>query len=395
MMWRFGSGLLAIGGLLASLIFADISVSAADAQIRIIHAIPDAPTADVYLDEKPAARSLAFTQVTGYLSVPPGKHDFQVFRAGANPATDAPFLDVKGADIPPDAKLSVVAIGKGSDIRPLVVDETTAAPPRGKAKVRFVHAAPDAPAMDVAVVGGPVLFPGATFGNAYPYQEVDAATYNLAVRPAGTGEVALDLPGVQLKGGTTYTVFGLSTPGNAPKLAAVVAGDETLFFVGSSARVAGAGIAANAGGSGADTRAVPAPPPVPKPVSMPITGFARPQLPFDLALVLALIAGVISIGAGMVLRRRGHRGAMLPDDSPAVAPGAGPVFLRVIVQSALSALLIIVGRQRRAGTVRPVARRTPASLRLLPASFVALSVVVIAITRYMQINRMYCRLDTS
>jgi len=86
-----------------------------------------------------------------------------------------------------------------------------------------VHASPDAPAVDVALTGGPVLFGNVPFRGASEYISVDGGTYDLEVRVAGTQTVALSLPGTMLMGGTNYTVFatGLLADGSLGALPVV------------------------------------------------------------------------------------------------------------------------------------------------------------------------------
>ena len=50
----------------------------------------------------------------------------------------------------------MAATGFLASIQPLVLEDDRGT--TGQAKVRFVHTSPDAPAVDVAVKGGPVLF---------------------------------------------------------------------------------------------------------------------------------------------------------------------------------------------------------------------------------------------
>lgn len=79
----------------------------------------------------------------------------------------------------------------------------------GNARVRVIHASPDAPAVDIAVMGGDVLIPGLEFPNGSDYLEVPAGTYDLEVRAAGTMDVALALPGVTLEAGTVYEIIAV------------------------------------------------------------------------------------------------------------------------------------------------------------------------------------------
>ena len=75
-----------------------------------------------------------------------------------------------------------VLAGCGDDDAP----PATPTPPAGKAQVRVVHAAADAPAVDVYAEGvAAPLLTNVAYGDASAYVTVDAGTYNLQVRPAG------------------------------------------------------------------------------------------------------------------------------------------------------------------------------------------------------------------
>jgi hypothetical protein len=102
---------------------------------------------------------------------------------------------------------SVFAIDSVSKISAVVLTDDLTAPTSGKAHVRFIHLSPNAPAVDVAVTGGGVLIGNKSFKDYTPFVPLDAATYNLEVRLAGTATVVLSLPGITLQAGKIYTVF--------------------------------------------------------------------------------------------------------------------------------------------------------------------------------------------
>jgi hypothetical protein len=66
---------------------------------------------------------------------------------------------------------------------------------------------PDAPAVDVALDGGAVVFGNKAFKGSTAFTPLDAGAYDLEVRVAGTTTVALDLPSITLQAGKIYTVF--------------------------------------------------------------------------------------------------------------------------------------------------------------------------------------------
>lgn len=191
------------------------------ANIRVVHASPDAPAVDVYIDGRQVIAALPFSKDSPYQAITSGRHDIQVFATGANPLRDRPVIDGRGTSIGADARLTVIALGRLMEpVRGVLADDRTAAPAAGKAKVKFIHAAPDAPAVDIAVRGGAVLFPNTEYMRSYPYQEIDARMYDLEVRLAGRTDVVLAVPGVNLVAGQIYSLYALGFVSGTPALSA-------------------------------------------------------------------------------------------------------------------------------------------------------------------------------
>ena len=172
------------------------------ARVMAVHASPDAPAVDLLVDGVVAGTGLTFPNNTGYLTVKAGTRNLKINVAGTT-------TTVINADLPlsPSASYTVFAADSVSKIGPVVLTDDLTAPAAGMAHVRFVHLSPNAPAVDVAVTSGPVLFPNKSFKQFSPFTPVAAGTYNLEVRPAGSGSVVLPLPGITLQAGKIYTVF--------------------------------------------------------------------------------------------------------------------------------------------------------------------------------------------
>ncbi len=192
------------------------------ARVRVVHASPDAPAVDVWVDGNVAFSNAPFTGITGYASLEPAGYNVQVVPTGE---TEPVVIDAN-LDLTANTDYTVVAVGALENIEPLVLVDDNSRPAEGKAHVRFVHASPDAPAVDIAVAGGgPVLFSNVAFKAVGSYLPVDAATYDLEVRIAGTEDVALSVPDLTLDEGTVYTVFAMGLAGGEPALQAVPAVD--------------------------------------------------------------------------------------------------------------------------------------------------------------------------
>ena len=234
-----------------------------EARVRVVHASPDAPAVDVWVDGSVAFSNAPFKGITDYATLAPATYNVQVTPTGA---TEPVVID---ADLTLEASTdyTVVAVGLLADIEPLVLIDNNSAPAAGKAHVRFVHASPDAPAVDIAVAdGGPVLFSNVEFKGVGDYLPVDAGTYDLEVRLAGTETVALEVPGVALADGTVYTIFAMGLAGGDPALEAVPSVDAAA----------------------------------PAPELIAETGGEVTSL----LLVATLVGGLALIGGGLVLRRK-------------------------------------------------------------------------------------------
>lgn len=203
-----------------------LPVSVASADVRVVHASPDAPNVDVIVNDdfaNPAFSNAPFTGVTNYVPLPTATYNFKVVPSGAT----MPVVIDADVAIDGNTDYSIVATNTLANIEPWVlVDDNTSNP--DMARVRFVHASPDAPTVDVAVAGGgPILFDDVSFQDAPIYQMVAPGTYDLEVQTADNSAAVLPVSGVTLEAGFVYTVFavGFATPGSDPGLSAVLSVD--------------------------------------------------------------------------------------------------------------------------------------------------------------------------
>ncbi|HEX9251629.1 MAG TPA: DUF4397 domain-containing protein [Ignavibacteriaceae bacterium] len=171
-------------------------------KVLVTHASPDAPGVDILVDNTVAATNLTFPNSVGYAELTAGTRNIKVNVTG----TSTTALQ---ANLPLEANknYSIFAVNTVSSIEAIVLEDNLTAPASGKAHVRFIHLSPDAPAVDITTTSGAVVFGNYTFKQASAFTPLDAGTYDLQVRLAGTSTVVLDLPGIALAPGKIYTVF--------------------------------------------------------------------------------------------------------------------------------------------------------------------------------------------
>ena len=191
-----------------------------NARVLVVHASPDAPGVDLLVDNnKVNSTALVYPNNTGYLSIAEGNHNIKVNATGTS--TSVINADV---NLVKDMNYTVFAYDVVSAIKPLVLMDNLATPANGKAHIRFMHLSPGAPAVTVGVVNGTAftpLFSNRTFETAatatanQAFMPVDAGTYTVEVRVAGTDNAVLTVPNVALQSGKIYTVFARGIVGNA------------------------------------------------------------------------------------------------------------------------------------------------------------------------------------
>jgi hypothetical protein len=216
---------LAASAILAAAISAPAAAAAADgdAHVRVLHASPDAPAVDVWLDGTivDALTNVPFSTISDYLPVPAGSHQVQVFATGTD---SSPVIDTT-VDLAADTAYTVAATNVVASIEAQILTDDPS-PTADSAQIRVVHFSADAPAVDVAPDGGDPIVSDLAYPNASGYLDVPADEYDLEVRAAGTSDVALQLDPVTVEAGNAYSVFaiGSASDGGEP-LQVVIAAD--------------------------------------------------------------------------------------------------------------------------------------------------------------------------
>ncbi|MCA1055647.1 DUF4397 domain-containing protein [Rossellomorea aquimaris] len=193
-----------------------------DAMVRIVHASPDAPAVDVYVDDKAVVEGAEFKAATDYMNLPAGEHKVEIYAAGTMGTEEPVISQMLTVE---EGMAYTVAAANTLDNLELVVAQDSMEVTEGMTKVRVGHLSPDAPTVDVGPIGGDALFSGAEFKAITDYKELDPGTYDLEIRTP-EGDQVLDLSGTMLEENTVYSVFAINT---ADQLEVLVLKDYTLM----------------------------------------------------------------------------------------------------------------------------------------------------------------------
>jgi hypothetical protein len=199
-----------------------MEVKKMNSYVRVFHAVPDAPAVDVYANCNLIVQNLSYKNVSEYLNVPSGPTNIKIYPAGEryNPVLDVDIV------VPPSQILTVAAVGTLAEIGLLAIEESKECAPCYQTSVRFGHLSPNAPAVDITLEDGTVIFANVSFTQVTDYIRVDAGIYKLQVRIAGTNQIVLRLSPAELMPKNFYTVYAVGLVGQIPPLEALVSLDR-------------------------------------------------------------------------------------------------------------------------------------------------------------------------
>jgi hypothetical protein len=194
------------------------------ALLRVLHASPNVPAVSVFVNGQLAVKRLSTLKATGYLALDAGSYDVAVAPAG-KPIGQA----VLKARITLADKTRYTAVARGlaggaKNKLELALQRDIAIAPAGKAGVRVWHLSPDAPRVDIWVNGKKVLS-RVGYKQSSPYLELDAGTYRIQIRVAGTTTTVYS-GSVAVRADRAYTIAALgSVAGNGKRFAPALLAD--------------------------------------------------------------------------------------------------------------------------------------------------------------------------
>jgi len=193
------------------------------AQVRILHASPDAPAVDVYINKDKIISGMKFKELSEYLPIDEGSYDIKIFAAGNKPKKSDPVLEANLTFVAGDAStLAVSGMLEDLELTEFSDDHTTM---EDKAKLRVLHLSPDAPKVDVYSLDTAVVT-GVGYPKATEYQTLPEGEYTLDIRPAGQEKAIFNVPNVELKKGENYTAIAVGLLKGEPAFDLILAKDK-------------------------------------------------------------------------------------------------------------------------------------------------------------------------
>jgi Domain of unknown function (DUF4397) len=158
------------------------------AQVRVIHATPDAPGLDIYQGPNALAFNLGFGTVTSYIPLTPGTYTINADTAGSKQT-----LSSAKTTFVASTQYTVLLGNSITNPQQLTLTDQSQAAPSGQVALRFINQATRTGAVDIYLVPAgqkltavtPIVT-NAAFSTNTGYLNVPTGVYSLIIVPTGT-----------------------------------------------------------------------------------------------------------------------------------------------------------------------------------------------------------------
>lgn len=198
----------------------------AHAYYRLLHAVPDAPAVDVYINGSLAVPALRYAHFTTYFRAPAGSYEVKVFPAGKR---DKPVIETT-LQLSPGAIYTIAAIGELSAPSLMPITEPPQPQARNYASVRFVHLSPNTPSVDITLPDGKKLFTDVRYKQVTDYSSVPQGHYTVQARITGTDKVILIVPNIRLLPNKIYSIYAIGKLNGKPPLQVLIPLDGSTYL---------------------------------------------------------------------------------------------------------------------------------------------------------------------
>lgn len=181
---------------------------------RFLHATPNAPSVDIYINDKLLFSNISFGKITKYFVLPLGKAEIKVYATGNN---ETP-LYTKITEVPPNGFYTIALAPNNNELYSFVLKDSTNVGSISSGFLRFINISPNAPLLTLSLPNDIKLFSSVEYLETTGYYSTSPGIYNFKVEFSGANAFYKYIKNVELKNGNFYTIYIIGLINNKPPI---------------------------------------------------------------------------------------------------------------------------------------------------------------------------------
>jgi hypothetical protein len=193
-----------------------------ETQVRILHAVPNAPNVDVYLNGNLITNNLSFGKISEYTKISPGEYKVQLFVAGTY---DKPLI-TQNVELIADANYTVSIVTLSNNLYLFRLKDDNIPATKSQAFLRFINLSSNSPLLSLALPNSVTLFNEAEYLEATGYYPLSSGIFNFEILLGSSQTATKYIKNITLDGGKFYTIYIIGLFRNKPPLGYLFVNDD-------------------------------------------------------------------------------------------------------------------------------------------------------------------------
>ncbi|MEN8077849.1 DUF4397 domain-containing protein [Clostridioides difficile] len=190
------------------------SLPRVDTNVRIIHAVPNAPNVDVYVNGSLLTSNLAFGKISKYTTLTSDEYEFQLFITGTY---DKPLLS-QTIPLITNSNYTVSIVTLANNLFLFRLKDDNVPLNKSQAFLRFINLSSNAPLLSLSLPNSIVLFNGAEYLETTGYYQLSSGIYNFEVLLGSSEITSKYIKNITLDSGKFYTIYIIGLFNGKPPL---------------------------------------------------------------------------------------------------------------------------------------------------------------------------------
>lgn len=197
------------------------SLPRVDTNIRIIHALPNAPNVDVYVDGSLLTSNLSFGKISKYITLTSNEYEFQVFITGTY---DKPLLS-QNIPLIANANYTISIVELDNNLFLFRLKDSNIPFNKSQTFLRFINLSSTSPLLSLSLPNGIILFNEAEYLETTGYSHLSSGIYNFEVILGSSDISAKYIRNLTLNNGKFYTIYIIGLFNGKPPLGYLLTDD--------------------------------------------------------------------------------------------------------------------------------------------------------------------------